>query len=289
VKTGVQGFYNRLFFLDSDFRRNDKTDSPRLFAKPPFYKADFFKDNRLADYKNRSTRQAGLVWSFNLPNGKEYFMKKGFVLLMVLVFGLVLTAGAMAEEKKGEAKEKGEVKESKEKKESKEAKPSGMKEQTVEATATVEAIDLDKRIVTLKGPKGNVFELKVGERAKNLSQVKVGDQVKVKYYESLAFEVKKAGAAGEATVTSGVARAKEGEKPGGIAANQVTITATVEAIDAKKNYVTLKGPEGKILEVKVKDPKNLKSVQKGDKVVLTYTEALAVSVEPMKKKKEKKD
>jgi hypothetical protein len=207
-------------------------------------------------------------------------MKKALVLIMVLVFGLVLVVGAVAEEK-------GSAKEGKEKKEA--AKPSGMKERTVNVTATVEAIDVDKRIVTLKGPQGNVFDLKVGERAKNLPQVKVGDQVKVKYYESLAFEVKKAGAPSEATASSGVARAKEGEKPGGIAANQVTVTATVEAIDTKKNHVTLKGPEGRILEVKVQDPKNLKNVQKGDQVVLTYTEALAVSVEPVKKKKEKKD
>jgi hypothetical protein len=206
-------------------------------------------------------------------------MKKALVLLMVVVFGLVFVMGAVAKEK-GEDKEKGEAKKE---------KPSGMKERIIEAIATVEAIDVDKRIVTLKGPKGNVFELKVGERARNLSQVKVGDQVKVKYYESLAFEVKKAGAPSEATASSGVARAKEGEKPAGIAANQVTVTATVEDINTKNNHVTLKGPEGRILDVKVKDPKNLKNVQKGDQVVLTYTEALAVSVEPMKKKKEKKD
>jgi hypothetical protein len=209
-------------------------------------------------------------------------MKKGLVLLMILVFGLVFVTGAVA-------KEKGEAKEGKEKGEAKQEKPSGMKERVVEVTATVEAIDLNKRIVTLKGPKGNVFDLKVGERAKNLPQVKVGDQVKVKYYESLAFEVKKPGAAGGAEATGALATAKPGEKPGGMAAEQVTVTATVEAIDAKKQRVTLKGPEGKILDVKVKDPKNLKNVKKGDQVVLTYTEALAVSVEHAKKKKEKKD
>jgi len=213
-------------------------------------------------------------------------MKKGLVLLMVLVFGLVFVTGVVAKEK-GEAKEgkeKSEAKEAKEKGEGKKEKPSGMKERTVEVIATVEAIDLDKRMVTLKGPKGNLFDLKVGEKARNLPQVKVGDQVKVKYYESLAFEVKKAGAPSEATAAAGVARTKEGEKPGGIIANQVTATATVEAIDAKTKRVTLKGPEGKTMVVKVKDPKNLKNVQKGDQVELTYTEALALSVEPAKKK-----
>ena len=195
-------------------------------------------------------------------------MKKIVILLLALFFGLTLVAGAVAEEK---AEAKG-------------AKPSGMKEKTVKMTATVQAIDLDKRVVTLKGQKGNIFDLKVGEEAKNLPQVKVGDLVTVQFYESLAFEVTKPGQAGGAGATAAVASAKPGEKPAGIAAGQVTVTATIEAIDAKKNRVTLKGPEGKTQEIKVKDPKNLVNVKVGDQVVLTYTEALAISVEPAKKK-----
>ena len=59
----------------------------------------------------------------------------------------------------------------------------------LERTATVQAIDLDKRMVTLKGEQDNVFDLKEGEEAKNLPQVKVGDQVAITYTEALAIEV----------------------------------------------------------------------------------------------------
>jgi Cu/Ag efflux protein CusF len=196
-------------------------------------------------------------------------MKKVLVLLSAVVFGLSLAFGALAEEKKKD----------------KDVKPSGIKERTIKRTATVEAVDLDKRIVTLKGEKGNVFDLKVGEEAKNLPQVKVGDRVTVQYYESLAFEVTKPGDAVAAGTTAGVASAKPGEKPAAIAAGQTTITATVEAIDAKKHYVTLKGPDGKTKEIKVKDPKNLVNVKVGDQVAITYTEAFAIEVTPAKKKK----
>ncbi len=163
-------------------------------------------------------------------------------------------------------------------------KPSVKKEQTVEATATVEAVDLDKRLVTLKDPDGHVFHVMVGEQVRNLPQVKVGDLVKVKYYESVAVQVMKPGEAPggtQAAVTG--ERAKPGEKPGGVIAGQVTVTATVVAIDAKKQHVALKGPEGNIVDVKVQDPKNLENVQVGDEVVITYTEALAISVEKAKK------
>ena len=195
-------------------------------------------------------------------------MKRVLIFLTVIVLGFSLAAIVLAEEKAAP----------------KTAKPSGMKERTVKVEATVQAIDLPKRVVTLKGSKGDIFDLKVGEEAKNLPQVKVGDLVTVQYYESLAFQVTKAGQASVESAGSGVVRAKPGEKPGGVAANQVTVTASIEAIDAKNKYVTLKGPEGKTMEVKVQDPKNLKNVKVGDQVVLTYTEALAVSVEPAKKK-----
>jgi Cu/Ag efflux protein CusF len=154
----------------------------------------------------------------------------------------------------------------------------------VTVNATVEAIDLGTRVVKLKGPKGNVFDLKVGEEAKNLPQLKVGDVVVAKYYESIAVEVKKPGEPGGVTTSGAVATAKPGEKPAGMVAKQVTVTTTVEAIDPKKTHVTLKGPEGNSVKVKVQDPKNLKNVKVGDQVVITYTEALAISVEKAAKK-----
>jgi hypothetical protein len=195
-------------------------------------------------------------------------MKRVLIFLTVILLGFSLVAVVMAEEKAAPQT----------------AKPSGIKERTVAVKGTVQAIDLPKRLVTLKGPKGDIFDLKVGEEAKNLPQVKVGDEVTIKYYESLAFEVTKPGQTGGSAAGSAIARAKPGEKPGGLAANLITVTATIEAIDAKKNHVTIKNPEGKSMDIKVKDPKNLVNVKVGDQLVLTYREALAVSVEPAKKK-----
>jgi hypothetical protein len=47
--------------------------------------------------------------------------------------------------------------------------------------------------------------------------------------------------------------------------------------------MTLKGPEGKLAVVKVQDPANLEKVKVGDELMITYTEALAISVEHVKK------
>jgi hypothetical protein len=163
-------------------------------------------------------------------------------------------------------------------------KPSVMKERIITETASVEAVDQTTRIVTLKGPKGKIFDIKAGDKVRNLDQVKAGDQVNVEYYQSVAIVVLAAGQApgGNQSVDT-LERAKPGEKPYGMVGGQVTVTAKVIAIGKKKKSVTLKGPEGKTLVVKVEDPKNLKNVKVGDEVIITATEALAISVESIKK------
>ena len=169
--------------------------------------------------------------------------------------------------------------------EAKSGEPTVKRERVVTLTATVEAIDLSKRLVTLKGPKGNVVTLTVDERVKNLPQVQVGDQVKVKYYEAIAFRVLKPGEATPSPSATGtLATAQPGQKPAGVGAREVTATVTIEAINRKAGTVTFKGPEGNSVTVKAQDPKNLDLVKVGDRVEITYTEALGISVEKAEKK-----
>jgi len=190
--------------------------------------------------------------------------------VVAVVFALSFAAAAIGAEKK--AAKEGE-------------KPALEQSSLVTVTATVEAIDQKTRMVTLKGPEGNTITFKAGDKIKNLSQVNVGDLVQVKYYESLAVEVKKPGEAKPGVKEQeAVTSAKPGETPKGMAVSQVTVTATIAAIDKKKPSVTLKGADGKTTTVKVRNPKNLENVKVGDVVVITYTEALALSLEKASKK-----
>jgi hypothetical protein len=156
---------------------------------------------------------------------------------------------------------------------------------TLEITATVQSVDKAKRAVTLKGPEGNTRTITVGPEVKNFDQIKVGDQVAVRYLEALSVELKKGGGAPVGRTVSEVAgTAKAGEKPGIGGASKVTVIADVIAVDAAKQIVTLKGPE-RTVDVKVHDPDQFKLVKVGDQVEATYTEALVVSVEPKAAKK----
>ncbi len=153
-----------------------------------------------------------------------------------------------------------------------------------EMSAQVVAIDKASRTVTLKGPKGKVVDLVAGDEVKNFDQIKLGDFVVARYAEALTLELKKTKVkAGGPIVTEAAARAKPGERPAGAVAREVTAIADVIDVDAKKSTITLKGPRGNVVTLNVQNPDQFKVVKKGDQVEVTYTEALALSVEPAPK------
>jgi hypothetical protein len=163
------------------------------------------------------------------------------------------------------------------------AKPKGREAAVVTLRGTVEAVDMDKKTVTIKGPKRTLV-VQVAD-PKKLEAIKVGDPVVGKYYEAVAFEVKKPGSATPGmTSQQAVATSQPGAAPAGAAGEQVTITATITAIDKKAHTVTIKGPEGNSETVKARNPKNLDAVKVGDLVEITYTRALAIALDKSAKK-----
>ena len=159
--------------------------------------------------------------------------------------------------------------------------PSGIAgENLVTATARVTAIDLQTRRVTLERADGSAVTIYADDSVRNLPQVVVGDEVTTTYYESLAYEVKKPGAAAPgASVREETARARPGEKPAGAGARVTTIVATIAGIDKAAGTVTLQGPTGNMITIKARDPRNLYRVAVNDLVEITYTEAVAITVE----------
>jgi Cu/Ag efflux protein CusF len=156
---------------------------------------------------------------------------------------------------------------------------------TTKASAVVTALDKEHRIVTLKTASGKVVEMVADAEIKNFDQMKVGDHVHVEYVEALSLELKKSGkGALAATEKSGAMTAPAGEKPGAAAGRQLTVLADVVSVDAKKQVVTMKGPQGNLVDLHVQDPSQMKHIKKGDQIEAVYTEAVAVKVETEPKK-----
>jgi hypothetical protein len=154
----------------------------------------------------------------------------------------------------------------------------------VEVSARVVGIDKATRTLTLKGSKGEVFDLVAGDEVRNFDQIKIGDAVVARYAHALTLELRKTqGAAGAPVVREEVAKAKAGERPAVAGARQVSAIADVVAVDPKASTITLKGPRGNVVVLDVGNPEQFKVVKKGDQVEVTYTEAVALSVEPAAK------
>ncbi|MBK6927483.1 MAG: hypothetical protein IPH15_07985 [Comamonadaceae bacterium] len=156
--------------------------------------------------------------------------------------------------------------------------------ETVKASATVSAIDKATRKVSLKAASGKTFEVVAGPEVKNFDQVKVGDQLVVEYVQALTMQVKKGGGLRESTQSSDTAQAKPGQKPGAAEAREVTITADVLAVNPKAKTITVQGPNGNVVDLKVKNPEHFKAVKVGDQIEAVYVEAVAISVQPAPKK-----
>lgn len=153
----------------------------------------------------------------------------------------------------------------------------------VQASALVTGIDKTTRTVTLKRANGLSFDVICGDEVKNFDQIRLGDEVVIRYVQALTLEVKKNSGLRERVEGTDSVRAAAGERPAGAIGRTVTILADVIEVSPKKKTITVKGPKGNIVELAVENPEHFKVVKKGDQIQAEYVEAVAVSVEPAKK------
>jgi len=170
-------------------------------------------------------------------------------------------------------------------------KDSAMAVQEAEAVVTVTKIDKEARTVTFRGPRGNLGTLDVPKESQNFDQVKVGQQYKMKYVEAVAVEIRKGGAP-SATTAQEVKLAPKGAKPGGVVTRTVQLAGVVDAVDYNERYISVRGPKGNVVPLKVAQDVDLKQIAAGDRISVTYTAALALEMTaqaPAKKAPAKKE
>lgn len=162
-------------------------------------------------------------------------------------------------------------------------------EGTEEVSATVEAIDVNTRMVVLRESDGTEFALVASPEVRNLEQVKVGDRVVTRYRESLGAELVRRGDGSgdtqEPSVSTTAARAADGAMPSVTSSTETRQTVRITNVDEKNHIVSFYGSDGLARVLPVRSPQGQEFIAKlkaGDEVELTYTEAVAMSVEPAK-------
>jgi Cu/Ag efflux protein CusF len=160
--------------------------------------------------------------------------------------------------------------------------PSVSKSNTVRGSATIQAIDATTRSVTLKLKDGGEETFKAGPEITRFNELKVGDTIEVAYVESIVMRVQKPGEAPAAT-SGDAAMTRNTGRPGATLGAQVNTTVTVKAIDPAVPSITVVTQDGRTVTRKIEDKKNLDGVKVGDKIAITYTEAILMNVSPAKK------
>jgi len=151
---------------------------------------------------------------------------------------------------------------------------------TETVTATVEAVEQNTRTVVMRTKDGDLRTVQLGPSAQ-IANIHVGDAVNATYYENIVIRKKPAGEADVDTLEAGVHRGNT--KAGGTVGLQQTVTATITGVDQNVPSISLTGPRGWTYSSKVQDKQALAQVKVGDKVDITWTEAILVAVTPAKK------
>ena len=151
-------------------------------------------------------------------------------------------------------------------------------------SATIESIDLETRVATLKGALGNLVTFVVDPAVERLDEFSVGDMVAADYYVSVAYELREPSAEernNPLVFLDAEGKAAGDSPPAGVLVSQVRALCTIEGLDRPTETVTIRGPRGRYAMVRVIDPANLPTMRIGQSVVVTYTESLAISLEKL--------
>jgi hypothetical protein len=154
-----------------------------------------------------------------------------------------------------------------------------------EVTATAGVVDVDRsaRLITLRSEDGSLFAVVADEAVRNFDQIAKGDQLRVRYVESLDATLRrgeKIATEGDVTVVAG--RAKTGEKPAGGVGVSYDVRVKIESVDRSNHIVVFSLPSGELRTVRAQRPEGRAFVEElkvGDIVQLEYSASVALAIE----------
>lgn len=153
-----------------------------------------------------------------------------------------------------------------------------------ELTATITALEADKRLLSLQDETGISRTIYVGPEVRNYERLKVGDRVVATYQEAIAAAVTRPDqSVKEPQVGIVTQRSGANESPHAELSASLIATVAIEAVDLESSMLTFSRDDGLVRTVRVEDSgakKFIEGLKPGDLVTVTYTEAFAISVRP---------
>jgi len=157
----------------------------------------------------------------------------------------------------------------------------------IEVAFSVQAVDAEKRLITLKDPHGNVGEYEVGEQVQRLAEIKPGDKIKAEYKVAAVAELREPTAEEKSAPMVEVTDTQRGTAeapPAAGIARAIRVVTTIDALDKANQTITVKGPEGNTVTAHVEDPTVFDHLAVGQSIVVKFAETLVLTVQPGAKK-----
>ncbi len=155
---------------------------------------------------------------------------------------------------------------------------------TSEAVYSVRSVNRRTRQIALNTPEDRVVTITAGPEVRNFSRIRVGDRVRVRFADAVAFSMVPRGTATPAPeATLAAARGPAGQRPAGALGAGITETVRIVRVDPATGRTTFVRPDGTTRSVTPQRPETLafaRALQPGDEVTITFAEGVAIRVEP---------
>jgi len=148
-------------------------------------------------------------------------------------------------------------------------------------TVKVQSVDPAARLITLEGPSGRTETFFVSPQVQRLAELNAGDNLTVTWSAAVYAELRPATpeeSAEPIKVYTFADRATSDANPNPDLGTAVRVVTTVDVVDLTSLTVTLKGPLGNRLELRAKNPENIRKLHVGDTIVVLYTRGEVLSV-----------
>ncbi len=147
---------------------------------------------------------------------------------------------------------------------------------------TVTAIVVDTRELTLMGTNGGLITITAGEAVERFDEIAVNDVMKFEYYTYMKAEFRDPTSEETAeplVVMAEGGKAPEGMDPAAVVGAIVKAVVSIEVLNRPNMTATVRGPRGNYVTIQMKDEALIKELKIGEVLILTYAEAVAVSLE----------
>ena len=160
----------------------------------------------------------------------------------------------------------------------------------VKTHAKVVEIDYNNRIAVLLTPKNDFVTIRAPQDVNNFGQIKVGDELNVRYGVAIAARLEHADKSGirETIVTTSTTDNAAGQPSSSLAEHTVEVIAHIKAIHTQDRTVTLRGAT-RTITIAVPQDVPMNKIKVGDQVHAVFNDAFAIEIERLPAKESKKN